>query len=298
VSKYWSVVVAVLAAATMLIAAQAAEARVVPQGEIASTFAAGSGHASGARPTGCWVAPCPSPKPQRECGNVVYSGSVWVVSERRVPCGSARALVLKLLRANPNLPGPGLPGWNCHDAKGVNPQGHCEDRSSPKGKVRAIFWWLNESGDPPLPPPLPPPPPPPPSRFQQLQHRADRIMRLAYPAFIKLKREKSKHPSPFDWNDDGCSGPVAIKEAYRHVFNQPCQLHDFGYRNYGRFDGLKLGRNEDVRHWIDKRFLREMRRLCNRKLRDLPRELNTCRGMARVVFWAVRLKGEDPFYNG
>jgi hypothetical protein len=148
-SKYCSVVVAVLAAATMLIAAQAAEARVVPKREIASAFVAGGGHASGVRPAGCWVAPCPSPKPERECGNVQYSGSVWVVSELRVPCGSARALVSKLLR------GTGLPGWNCHGAKGVNVQGHCEDRSSPKGKVRAIFWWLDEGGGE-QPPPRPP----------------------------------------------------------------------------------------------------------------------------------------------
>src|SRR5919106_5639108 len=80
-SKYRSVVVAVLAAATMLVAAQAAEARVVAKRESASTFVAGSGHASGARPTGCYVAPCPSPKPQRECDVVDYSGSTWVVAE-------------------------------------------------------------------------------------------------------------------------------------------------------------------------------------------------------------------------
>jgi hypothetical protein len=152
VSRYWSVVVVVVAAAAMPIAAQAAEARVVPKREIASTFVAGGGHASGVRPAGCWVAPCPSPKPRRECGSVT-NGSTWVVAELRVRCDIARALVLKLSRANPNRPGSGPPGWNCHRAGYV--QGHCEDSSSPKGKVRAIFWWLDEGGGE-QPPPKPP----------------------------------------------------------------------------------------------------------------------------------------------
>jgi hypothetical protein len=151
-SKYCSVVVTVLAAATMLIAAQAAEARPVQEREIASTFVAGGGYAGGARAMGCWVAPCPSPKPQRECGSV-GNGSTWVVAELRVRCDIARALVLKLSRANPNRPGSGLPGWNCHRAGYV--QGHCEDSSSPKGRVRAIFWWLDEGGGE-QPPPRPP----------------------------------------------------------------------------------------------------------------------------------------------
>jgi hypothetical protein len=149
-SKYCSVVVAALAAASMLFAAQAAEARVVQQREIATTMVVvGGGHTSGAQD--CYVAPCPSPRPERVCDDVVHLGSVWVVAELRVPCGAARALVLKLFRANPNLPGPGLPGWNCHGAKGPNVQGHCEDSSSPKGKVRAIFWWLDEGGEPTAP---------------------------------------------------------------------------------------------------------------------------------------------------
>jgi hypothetical protein len=146
VSKYWSVVVVLVAAAAMPIAAQAADAHVVQQREIASTLVAGSGYATGARPSDCYVAPCPSPRPRRECGSVT-NGSTWVVAELRVRCDIARALVLKLSRANPNRPGSGLPGWNCHRAGYV--QGHCEDSSSPKGKVRAIFWWLDEGGESP-----------------------------------------------------------------------------------------------------------------------------------------------------
>jgi hypothetical protein len=290
------VLVAMLAAVATLIAAQAAEARVVEQRESTATLVAGGGHARGAAAPPCSVAPCPSPKPERRCGNLVYSESVWVVSELRVPCGSARALVLKLFRANPDLPGPGLPGWNCHGAKGPNVQGHCEDLSSPKGKVRAIFWWINETGDPPLPPPFPPPPPTTPPR-QQLRQQADRIMRMDYVQFMKFKREKS--PGPFNWDDDGCSGPFGIREAYRRLFDKPCQLHDFGYKNYGQPKGLKLGRNDDVRKWIDKRFLQEMRRLCKTKLRDLTNPLIACLAAARVVWAGVRSpQGRDAFYNG
>ena len=140
-SRYCSVVVVVVAAAAVLIAAQAADARVVHRRGIASAFVADKGYASGARPTGCHVAPCPSPRPQRKCDNVTYSGSVWVVAELRVQCGVARTLVLKLFRA-------GLPGWDCHGARGPNVQGHCEESRSRKGKLRAIFWWLDEGGKP------------------------------------------------------------------------------------------------------------------------------------------------------
>jgi Prokaryotic phospholipase A2 len=108
------------------------------------------------------------------------------------------------------------------------------------------------------------------------------LHRMDYRQFMKFKREKS--PGPFNWNDDGCSGPFGFKEGYRKLFDQPCQLHDFGYRNYGQPKGLKLGRNEDVRKWIDKRFLQGMRRLCKTKLRDLTHPLIACLGMARVVW--------------
>jgi hypothetical protein len=161
--------------------------------------------------------------------------------------------------------------------------------------VRAIFWWLNESGEPPLPPPIPPPPPPTPPR-QQLRQQADRIMRMDYRQFMKFKREKS--PPPFNWHDDGCSGPFGLREAYRRLFDQPCQQHDFGYRNYGQPKGLKLGRNNEVRKWIDKRLLQEMRRLCKIKFRDLIHPRIGCLEIAHVVWGAVRLRGRDAFYKG
>lgn len=61
---------------------------------------------------------------------------------------------------------------------------------------------------------------------EEPRQQADRIMRMDYRAFIKLKRDKNKRPRWFNRDDDGCSGPAVI-EAYRHVFDQPCQQHDF-----------------------------------------------------------------------
>jgi hypothetical protein len=83
------------------------------------------------------------PKPQRVCDQPVHGGSVEV-AVIRVQCNTGRALVTKLFRANPDLPGPGLPGWNCHGAKGPTFQGHCHDKSSSKRKRRLIEWWPNE----------------------------------------------------------------------------------------------------------------------------------------------------------
>jgi hypothetical protein len=84
------------------------------------------------------------PKPQRICDQPVHGGWYVEVAVIRVECNTGRALVKKLFRANPNLPGPGLPGWNCHGAKGPTFQGHCHDKSAPKGKRRIIEWWPNE----------------------------------------------------------------------------------------------------------------------------------------------------------
>lgn len=67
-------------------------------------------------------------------------------------------------------------------------------------------------------------------------------------------------PAPydsFDWSTDGCTW---TPPPARNVFDGPCQLHDFGYRNFGR--GLTLGRSENMRKAIDVRFREEMYRAC------------------------------------
>lgn len=107
--------------------------------------------------------------------------------------------------------------------------------------------------------------------------------------------ESCTKPSPynaFDWTDDGCSGrdtawlfSRAISNAYRDLFNGPCQLHDFGYRNLGK--GLSLQRNEETRAWIDGRFLSEMNRLCDETYRGSAKL--RCRVNARTVYSVVRV---------
>lgn len=95
--------------------------------------------------------------------------------------------------------------------------------------------------------------------------QADHIMEMTYPEFIDYKTAvtTTTYPNPFNWGADGCSGLPVIKETYRTLFDTPCQMHDFGYRNYGRHNpGLDLSPNEDTRAWIDGRFYTEMKRLC------------------------------------
>jgi len=123
---------------------------------------------------------------------------------------------------------------------------------------------------------------------------ADSIMRMDYNTFIQYKGIRA--PRPFNWSSDGCSWPTPA--SLRHLFNLPCQQHDFGYRNYG--NGLRLGRNGNVRAWIDDRFLTEMRRLCIRTFYRLYQRGNqaTCRGQASAMWTAVRHGGRDAFYNG
>ncbi|WP_433232236.1 phospholipase A2 [Actinomadura formosensis] len=93
----------------------------------------------------------------------------------------------------------------------------------------------------------------------------------------------------FDWTDDGCSGRDQIggpSNVYRNLFNQPCQLHDFGYRNFG--NGLQLDRTETRRAWIDSRFLTEMRRVCDTSFANNRYKRTLCRIEADGVYAVVR----------
>jgi hypothetical protein len=75
------------------------------------------------------------------------------------------------------------------------------------------------------------------------------------------------------------------------VFNRPCQLHDFGYRNFGK--GLTLARNEDMRNVIDDRFRDEMYRICNDPRASLPLGGYTnCLATASAMYGVVR-NGSD-----
>jgi hypothetical protein len=150
-------------------------------------------------------------------------------------------------------------------------------------------------------------------RAEQVRY-ADETMNLTYNAFVARKADfaskgcrtdqpkpfSCRKPSPyhaFDWTDDGCSGrswPFVgpLSNVYRNLFNKPCQLHDFGYRNYG--NGLTLGRDEETRRWIDARFKIEMVRVCSNTFIRWWQKLNwlACRAEAGVVWAAVR-NGDD-----
>lgn len=125
----------------------------------------------------------------------------------------------------------------------------------------------------------------------EMRAEADRIMRMPYRDFVAYKRSPARVPY-FDWSDDGCSGPAP--GFTDNLFNGPCQLHDFGYRNYGK--GLELGRDENTRNFIDDRFYAEMRRLCTKWNRLDPRR-RTCTKQALAYYGAVRNFGRGPFYG-
>jgi hypothetical protein len=142
----------------------------------------------------------------------------------------------------------------------------------------------------PVPRPLHVPPEPP----VNLRAEADSIMNLHYKAFHDYRRDY--HPGPFNWSSDGCSGPSwpvvkQVRGVYRTLFNQPCEQHDFGYRNYG--GRLGLGRDQGTRAWIDGRFYTEMKRLCNDKYHHIWQVFNkgACLSEALLVFKAIRVGG-------
>ncbi|OJY41564.1 MAG: hypothetical protein BGP03_20385 [Pseudonocardia sp. 73-21] len=104
-----------------------------------------------------------------------------------------------------------------------------------------------------------------------------------------------RKPSPynaFNWSDDGCSGREQIgfvSNVYRNLFNKPCQLHDFGYRNFGK--GLTLSRTEETRAWIDSRFRTEMYRLCETNYAGNRLQRGACKTNADIVWATVRNTG-------
>jgi hypothetical protein len=134
-----------------------------------------------------------------------------------------------------------------------------------------------------------------PAAHADLRSDADAIMNMDYNTFIGFKQ--NQHPAPFEWSDDGCSGPWGIRATYANLFNKPCQMHDFGYRNYGH--GLALGPNEDTRAWIDGRFATEMRRLCNDSFNEWWQAANkaACLSESGYIWAAVRNLGRSAYYG-
>jgi hypothetical protein len=121
-----------------------------------------------------------------------------------------------------------------------------------------------------------------------LKEQAIDIMGHSYGDFINAKNSPTRN-NKFDWASDGCSGPhtnpVDLLQPFYIMHNAPCQLHDFGYRNFG--NGLRLERTEDRRAWIDGRFYEEMRRNCS----DHPL-YPACNTAADAFFAAVRVASD------
>ncbi|MFG7943922.1 phospholipase A2 [Streptomyces cacaoi] len=109
---------------------------------------------------------------------------------------------------------------------------------------------------------------------------ADRIMNLTYQEFAT-----TEHVAPFNWTNDGCSVPLKFT-PYKEVFRPACNLHDFGYRNYGGGHELKLSPVRETKNWIDGRFLTEMKRICDDRY-PLPVGHTACQVAARAYYEAV-----------
>jgi hypothetical protein len=119
--------------------------------------------------------------------------------------------------------------------------------------------------------------------------RAIAIMSQSYGDFLNTKRH---HEPPFNWSSDGCSFTPPL---WAWEQNGPCQLHDFGYANFGRHGAdagtaLGLEPTEARRAWIDQRFLTEMQRNCRQHW-----WYQSCPNGIYVMYAAVRIEGARWF---
>ncbi len=151
----------------------------------------------------------------------------------------------------------------------------------------------------------------------EVERYARETMSLNYRDFVARKndftQQKCKHdekgvkfgdcnkPWPYDqfnWTTDDCSPDKMPEFFYRTLFEEPCQQHDFGYRNFGNW--MRLGRNLWTKAWIDKRFRDEMRRICHDKYSSPWRVFNknACLAEADLVFGVVGgAAGMTAFYG-
>ena len=103
-------------------------------------------------------------------------------------------------------------------------------------------------------------------------------------------RTRSQRPSPFDWNQNGCSTVykgVNLGGTYTTKFRDACIRHDFGYRNYG---GNRYYLHTDsMRQTIDLKFYNDMLAICGSS--------STCRVAAKGFYEGVRKFG-GKFFAG
>lgn len=128
-----------------------------------------------------------------------------------------------------------------------------------------------------------------PAAAPTLREQADAIMNLTYVEFAE-----TPHTPPFNWTNDGCSVPTGYA-PYSEVFRPACVQHDFGYRNYGAHDALKLSPTRATKDWIDGRFRTEMRRICDDRNSSRLSHL-ACVNATEAYYGAVQLGGDSSFF--
>ncbi len=117
----------------------------------------------------------------------------------------------------------------------------------------------------------------------------DNYMKTSMAHFQDLKRSQ---PGPFNWNDNGCSSPVGDAPGGFN-FQNSCERHDFGYRNYGQ--GRTASPTDNRRAWIDDNFRNDMQNWCDAHTSGDAR--SDCYGWATTYYSAVRLKGGPSFFG-
>lgn len=123
-----------------------------------------------------------------------------------------------------------------------------------------------------------------------LHQRTDNLLFSTPMILFQQTKHALPPPPPFDWTDDGCSGP-----APPGLFGKSCQRHDFGYRNYHA-----QGRcSDDDREHIDNNFMNDMSNECQDALDGIENvALVPCLEAAGVYFAAVRGGGSSSFCDG
>ncbi|MFI7452770.1 phospholipase [Nonomuraea sp. NPDC049714] len=89
----------------------------------------------------------------------------------------------------------------------------------------------------------------------------------------------------WNWTTDYCSSSPDKPGGFN--FELACWRHDFGYRNYKSLRSFSSPNKERV----DKAFLYDMERVCNRAYGFLEVQRATCRRIAKQYYNAVRLAG-------
>jgi hypothetical protein len=130
-----------------------------------------------------------------------------------------------------------------------------------------------------------------PSVQQVSREQADKIMRMNYKQFAEL-RTSAARPTGYRWDSDGCTPDWAPQ-----YFTRACDLHDFGYRNYGsaRKNAPHLSPTQQTKDWIDQRFYEEMVKICNDEAKTATGRA-TCKQKATQLYNHVK-QGRAAFFG-